>query len=111
MKKKISKIETFTPSVDKSSFQTEGELPTTEQANDTVRELTGQMDLAIRQLKIAVLDKPIAPNKRKRETAKGTVLQAVMIEKELLKKVKLKAVHNEISFSEVINDALKQYFQ
>ena len=54
---------------------------------------------------------PSARNERKRETKKGTILQSVMIDKELLKKVKRKAFDNEKTISDVINEALKTMFQ
>ena len=54
---------------------------------------------------------PSARNERKRETLKGTILQSVMIDKELLKKVKRKAFDNEKTISDVINEALKTMFQ
>jgi len=50
-------------------------------------------------------------NERKRETLKGTILQAVMIDKYLLKTVKRYAFENEISISDAINKALKAMYQ
>lgn len=50
-------------------------------------------------------------NERKRETLKGTILQAVMIDKDLLKIVKRYAFENEISISDAINKALKAMYQ
>jgi hypothetical protein len=49
-------------------------------------------------------------NERKRETIKGTILQSVMIDKELLKKVKHTAYYNEKSISEVVNQALRLFY-
>lgn len=54
---------------------------------------------------------PSARNERKRETLKGTILQSVMIEKDLLKIVKRYAFENEISISDAINKALKAMYQ
>ena len=109
MKKKVSKLEAFTPSVDKSNFQSTNALPTTEQANKSVEALTGQIETEIKKLKMTGLT--TERNQRKRETIKGTILQSVMIEMEVLKKVKLEAFTKDISLSDVINNALKQYFQ
>lgn len=50
-------------------------------------------------------------NERKRETLKGTILQAVMIDKDLLKIVKRYAFENEISISDAINKALRAMYQ
>ena len=54
---------------------------------------------------------PIDRNLRKRETLKGTILQAVMMDKELLKKVKHTAYYNEQSISEVVNQALRLFYE
>ena len=104
-----------------TSFKTNVDLPTPEAVNKAVAEVTGKSEIFEKPKVIKIVKKEkskfIAPkaekvlNKRKRETLKGTILQAVMLEKELLKMVKRKAFDNEISLSEVVNDALKQYFQ
>jgi hypothetical protein len=119
-KQRVSPATNLVPSVFKSNI----ELPTPEAVNKAVAEVTG---------KTAVIENPKEPkeavkpkvekqiisatkiekvrNIRKRETLKGTILQAVMLEKDLLKMVKRKAFEDEMSLSEVINDALKSYFQ
>ena len=54
---------------------------------------------------------PKSRNERKRETAKGTILQSVMIEMDLLENVRREAYESKKSLSDVINNALKKYFQ
>lgn len=104
-----------------SVFKTGIDLPTPEAVNKAVAEVTGKTEVIekVKEVKV-VKPKPtpikeekaeILRNKRKRETLKGTMLQAVMVEKDLLKMVKKKAFDDEISLSEVINNALKLYFQ
>lgn len=87
----------------KASFKTTGELPSPEVIGKTVERVMSE-------LKQQPKEETPERNKRKRETAKGTILQAVMIEKELLKKVKHSAFYNEKSISEVINQALRLFF-
>ena len=116
-KQRVSPTTNLSPSV----FKTSGELPTLEAVNKAVAEVTGQTEVVQKVKEVSIeKQKPIlakatkvekVQNISKRETLKGTILQAVMVEKELLKKVKRKAFDDEISLSEVFNDALKQYFQ
>jgi hypothetical protein len=122
-KQRISPAVNLTPSVFKPSV----DLPTPEAVNKAVAVVTGKTEVVAKAKAVkpvVKVEKPkaapvkvkaekteVVRNKRKRETLKGTVLQAVMIEKDLLKTVKKKAFEEEISLSEVINNALKQYFQ
>ena len=105
-------------------FQTGGDLPSPEAVNKAVAAVTGKKEVVEKatEPKEGKVEKPkativkvekaeIVRSKRKRETLKGTMLQAVMVEKDLLKLVKRKAFDDEISLSEVINNALKKYFQ
>jgi hypothetical protein len=116
-KQRVSPATNLVPSVFKSNI----ELPTPEAVNKAVAEVTGKTAV-IEKPKEAVkpkVEKQImsvpkvekARNIRKRETLKGTILQAVMLEKDLLKMVKKKAFEDEKSLSEVVNNALKIYFQ
>jgi hypothetical protein len=116
-KQRISPAVNLNPSV----FKTDTDLPTPEAVNKAVAAVTGKTE-TVEKVKPPKVEKPkptiVKPevvvkerNKRKRETQKGTILQAVMVEKELLKMVKRKAFDAEISLSEVINDAIRQYFQ
>ena len=85
----------------KASFKTAAELPTAETVNDAVSMVT----------KKPMTTRPESRNERKRETIKGTILQSVMIDIELLKKVKREAFECETSLSDVINNVLKNHFQ
>jgi hypothetical protein len=118
-KQRISPASILNPAV----FQSGGDLPTPEAVNKAVAEVTGKTEVIekVKEPKEVKLEKPkttvvkvekaeIVRSKRKRETLKGTMLQAVMVEKDLLKMVKRKAFDDEISLSEVINNALKKYF-
>jgi hypothetical protein len=99
-KQRVSPTISLTPSVSKDSFSNMPKLPSVQ---DVAKNVATANDVKE--------DKPqIERNKRKRETAKGTILQAVMIEKDLLKLVKHNAFYNEKSISEVINQALRLHF-
>jgi hypothetical protein len=119
-KQRVSPAINLVPSVFKSNI----ELPTPEAVNKAVAEVTGKSEIIEKSKERKQVEKPkvekqilAAPkvekvrNIRKRETLKGTILQAVMLEKDLLKMVKKKAFEDEMSLSEVVNDALKLYFQ
>ena len=60
---------------------------------------------------ISAPKEPKSRNERKRETAKGTILQSVMIEMDLLEYVRREAYESRKSLSDVINNALRSYFQ
>lgn len=123
MKKQRVSPTTITPSVLKENFRaTANELPSADVVNKAVEVLTGkeqekaeletQIGIEIQKLNMGTKEtEPVERNKRKRETAKGTVLQSVMIEKDLLKKAKQSALNNDISLSEVVNNAIRQYLQ
>lgn len=97
MKKQyVSKIESI--EFDSSKFSTEGDLPTVASVNANVTELS-------------LRTKKNELNRAKKETIKGTQVISYMIRKDLLKKIKLEAVKEEISTSEVINRAVEKYFQ
>jgi hypothetical protein len=86
----------------KESFKTTNELPTPETVVKTVANVLSEMQQTKEQPQ---------RNQRKRETIKGTILQSVMMEVDLLKKVKREAFETEMSLSDVINNALKKHFQ
>jgi hypothetical protein len=119
-KQRVSPASILNPVV----FQTGGDLPSPEAVNKAVAAVTGKTEVVekVKEPKEVKVEKPktivakiekaeIVRSKRKRETLKGTMLQAVMVEKDLLKMVKRKAFDDEVSLSEVINNALKKYFQ
>lgn len=95
-KQHISKVESM--DFDPSKFNTEGALLTTESVNTIVTELTPKT-------------KKIELNKAKKETVKGTQVVSYMIRKDLLKKIKMQALNEEVSMSEIINRAVENYFQ
>jgi hypothetical protein len=103
-KERISPTTNLMPNTEtlKESFKTTGELPSPEMIGRTVERVMSE----IKQYKI----EPKERNQRKRETIKGTILQAVMIDIELLKKVKREAFESDKKISDIINDALKSYF-
>ena len=92
----ISKVETI--GFDHSKFNTEGALPTTLSVNTIIAELTPK-------------SKKNELNKAKKETVKGTQVISYMVRKDLLKKIKMQAVNEEVSMSEIINRAVERYFQ
>jgi hypothetical protein len=115
-KQRVSPATNLNPSVFKANI----DLPTPEAVNKAVAEVTGKSEVIakpkvekiekVEQPKATLLKVEKVRNIRKRETLKGTILQAVMLEKDLLKMVKRKAFEDEMSLSEVINAALKSYF-
>ena len=84
----------------KQSFGTTGNLPSVERVENVLAIVTSDVEQKV----------PTERNARKRETIKGTILQSVMIDKELLKKVKHTAYYNEKSISEVVNQALRLFY-
>jgi hypothetical protein len=127
-KQRVSPATNLNPSV----FKANTDLPTPEAVNKAVAAVTGKTEIVekpksekvakVEKAKAAKVAKTEIPkttlmqvekvrNVRKRETLKGTILQAVMLEIDLLKSVKRKAFEDEMSLSEVINDALRVYFQ
>jgi hypothetical protein len=103
-KEKVSPTTNVTPNTKalKASAKTMSDVPSSETIDRTVEGVVSE----IKQDKVV----PKERNQRKRETIKGTILQAVMIDVELLKKVKHNAFYNEKSISEVINQALRLFF-
>jgi hypothetical protein len=95
-KQHLSKIEAV--EFDQSKFNTEGALPSITSINSAVAELTPQT-------------KKNPLNKAKKETVKGTQVISYMVRKDLLKKIKILAVNEEVSMSEVINRAVEKFFQ
>jgi uncharacterized Zn finger protein (UPF0148 family) len=95
-------------------FQTGGDLPSPVTGKkEVVEKATKPKEVKVEKPKATIVKiekAEIVRSKRKRETLKGTMLQAVMVEKDLLKMVKRKAFDDEISLSEVINNAIKMYF-
>ena len=84
----------------KQSFGTTGNLPSVESVENVLAISTSDVEQKV----------PTERNVRKRETIKGTILQSVMIDKALLKKVKHTAYYNEKSISEVVNQALRLFY-
>lgn len=118
-KQRVSPTTNLTPSVTKESFRTTGNLPSPEAVERAVKIVTGYTDqqtellkeIELTTQKLKMVGVTTERNHRKRETIKGTILQAVMIDKDLLKLVKNQAFKQDVKLSDVINDALKQYFQ
>jgi hypothetical protein len=101
-KQRVSPTATNVPTAEnlKKSFGTTGDLPSVETIEKAVAMVTSHNDQKA----------PTERNQRKRETIKGTILQSVMIDKELLKKVKHTAYYNEKSISDVVNQALRLFY-
>ena len=100
----------------KASFKTAAELPTLQAVKDAVSMVTKKpmTPEKVGEVVARIMSEPKEPksrNERKRETAKGTILQSVMIEIDLLENVRREAYENRKSLSDVINNALKSYFQ
>ena len=102
--KKEKKLATsnLTPNTEvlKQSFGTTGNLHSVETIEKAVAMVTNPAEQKV----------PTERNRRKRETIKGTILQSIMMDKELLKKVKHTAYYNEKSISEVVNQALRLFY-
>ena len=100
----------------KASFKTAAELPTPQAVKDAVLEITKQpmSPEKVGEVVTRIMSEPKEPksrNERKRETIKGTILQAVMIDIDLLENVRREAYESRKSLSDVINNALKNHFQ
>ena len=94
-KQRINPTTAAPPIVDKTNFKS-GDLP-----------LSGEVDAAITKL----TDTPQSVKRStKKETTKGTVVFSAMIEKDLMKLVRIHAARTEGAMSEVINEALRAYF-
>ena len=96
-KQRINPTTAVPPTIDKTNFKS-GDLPLSNEVDAAISKLT---DTAQPQL---------PKSKAKKETTKGTVVFSVMIEKELMKKVRIQAAHTEGSMSDVVNEALRAYF-
>jgi hypothetical protein len=93
--KRVNPIMTAPPTIDKANFKS-GDLPLPNEVNATISKL---------------MDTVQPPkSKAKKETTKGTVVFSAMIEKELMKMVRIHAARTEGSMSEVLNEALREYF-
>ena len=101
-KEKISPTTLNVPTSEdlKKSFVTTNDLPSVETIEKAVAMITTRVEQKV----------PTERNERKRETIKGTILQSIMIDKELLKKVKHTAYYNEKSISEIVNQALRLFY-
>ncbi len=115
-KQRVSPTALTTPSVNADSFKTAAELPTAQAVNDAVSEVTkktmspekvGEVVTRI----MTETPRPKSRNERRRETIKGTILQSVMIDIDLLENVRREAYESRKSLSEVINNVLKNHFQ
>lgn len=95
-KERKNPILATSPIVDKANFKS-SDLPLANEVNAAVSKLTA----TTQQQK----------NKAKKETTKGTVVFSAMIEKELMKMVRIHAARTEGSMSEVLNEALREYFK
>lgn len=95
-KERKNPILTTSPIVDKANFKS-SDLPLANEVNAAVSKLTA----TTQQQK----------SKAKKETTKGTVVFSAMIEKELMKMVRIHAARTEGSMSEVLNEALREYFK
>jgi hypothetical protein len=106
---KKTKSSSLAANIDLSSFNAPAaELPTPTVVGAAVQQLTQTETKSQPNEMVKV---PAERNLRKRETVKGTILQSVMLEKDILKKAKMQALEDECSLSEVVNRALKQYIQ
>ena len=94
-KQRINPTTAAPPIVDKSNFKS-GDLP-----------LSGEVDAAITKLTDTTQS---MKRSTKKETTKGTVVFSAMIEKDLMKLVRIHAARTEGAMSEVINEALRAYF-
>lgn len=95
-KQRINPTTTALPTIDKANFKS-GDLPLISDVNTAISQLTYEAQAT--------------KNKAKKETTKGTVVFSAMIEKDLMKIVRIHAARTEGSMSDVINGALRAYFE
>lgn len=105
MKKKISKIDTPTPLVDKTAFKTGGDLPTLETANDLILQITQTTE----KLQMVEFAEPKSYGRPIKEKAIGRVKFTTAIRKDVVKWVKHYAVEADETPADVLENALLFY--
>ena len=76
------------------------ELPSIEKVNSLISAVTGQS-----------LPAPPTLNKSKKETFKGTIAINTMFDKELSNTARKLAIDDGATFSDIVNEALRQYLK
>lgn len=82
----------------KQRISPSADFPSIEAVNNTLSQATGQP-----------MREAATKSKAKKETLKGTMVVNFMVESDLYTKAKIKAFTDKVTFSQVMNDALKKY--
>ncbi len=120
-KVRINPTKTLPPTIDKAAFNAP-EILSADKIDKAVSALTGQPAAPTPTPK-AVTSKTAAPRKtdapeksvadapkKKKETAKGTVVVSAMIQKDTMRTLRVYAATHDCTMSDVINRALSAFF-
>ncbi len=106
---RINPAKTLPPTIDKAAFNSSNtaEILSAEKVDKAISALTGQQPLPI-----ATPEPPKSEEqtKKKKETAKGTVVVSAMIQKDVMRTLRVYAATNDSTMSDVINRALSAFF-
>jgi hypothetical protein len=105
---RINPAKTLPPIIDKATFNA-AEILSAEKVDKAISALTGQLPRQTPEppLKVEKVETEI---KRKKETAKGTVVVSAMVQKELMRTLRIYAATHDSTMSDVINRALTAFF-
>jgi hypothetical protein len=105
---RINPTKTLPPTIDKAAF-TSSEILSAEKVDKAVSALTGQQPrIVVKPVKVDIKADEVP--KKKKETAKGTVVVSAMIQKDVMRTLRVYAATNDSTMSDVINRALSAFF-
>lgn len=114
-KVRINPTKTLPPTIDKAAFNAP-EILSADKIDKAVSALTGQSAKPALAPKVAP-KKTVEPQKfvgdipkKKKETAKGTVVVSAMIQKDTMRTLRVYAATHDCTMSDVINRALSAFF-
>lgn len=108
-KVRINPVKTQPPIIDKATFNA-AEILSAEKVDKAISALTGQLPNPIITPIIEPPARVEVEIKRKKETAKGTVVVSAMIQKEVMLTLRVYAATHDSTMSDVINRALNAFF-
>lgn len=108
-KVRINPAKTLPPTIDKAAFSAP-EIPSADKIDKAVSALTGQLPSPTPPPTVAPLKFVEDATKKKKETAKGTVVVSAMIQKDIMRTLRVYAATHDSTMSDVINRALSAFF-
>jgi hypothetical protein len=108
-KVRINPTKTLPPTIDKAAFSAP-EILSADKIDKAVSALTGQQPSP--PPPPTVIPQKFVENatKKKKETAKGTVVVSAMIQKDIMRTLRVYAATHDSTMSDVINRALSTFF-